>query len=331
MKKRIFFAFKILILLVLTFFIIKAIELQEIIKLFRHISIWYFFLSFLIYGLDKIVVGLKWQLLLHAFNVHVPLHVPMLVNIKSTVFQFFIPSTIGVDTYKAIALKRHNAHLAHVVSSIIIERLIGGLSSLAIIALLLHFSLMPFIFPHKNIIVFCGFLGFIFLCIILHCIIKLSFSLNKITLPSIIPHFIRRWLTNFFTILSGLKGKEFNIWLYFIISTVEKLFFGTMIYLCAKALFLDNLEFTFFISAAPLLAFLERLPISFSGLGIREGAFIVLFKPFFDNVSIVISFALVYRCVEILFFMVSMTFWFGRNDNGRYDREKAFQNMKMLS
>jgi len=83
------------------------------------------------------------------------------------------------------------------------------------------------------------------------------------------------------------------------LSTVEKISYGSAIYFSGLALGLSDVSYLFFIATTPLLALLERLPISISAIGIREGLFVILFAPFYHDATQAISVALVMRASEI--------------------------------
>ena len=96
---------------------------------------------------------------------------------------------------------------------------------------------------------------------------------------------------------------------YYFASITEKLFYGTAIFLSARAVNIESVDYSYIIGATPLLALLERIPISFAAIGVREGLFVALFKPYFSDPAIPISIALVLRAVEIILIGLCFLLW----------------------
>ncbi|MCP5004249.1 MAG: hypothetical protein GY941_09955, partial [Planctomycetes bacterium] len=53
----------------------------------------------------------------------------------------------------------------------------------------------------------------------------------------------------------------------------------------------------------------ERLPVSFSSIGFREGLFVGLLYPYYHDVSYSVSVALVLRAVDLIIVGISFIFW----------------------
>lgn len=206
-------------------------------------------------------------------------------------------------------------------SSIIVERVLGLLSSLGIASLLLWFAMEPFDFERKYLIVAAGLVCFIALLLSIHLMTRYSYQLIKLGIPGIVPARISRLLTLLFSNFQKIEGSESRLWLYFFCSMLEKMAYGSAIYFSARAIGLEEISFSFIIAATPLLALLERLPISFSTIGVREGLYVVLLSPFYSDSTIPISIALTLRCAEMIQIGLFSFIWFFQHEAKGYEQE----------
>ena len=66
----------------------------------------------------------------------------------------------------------------------------------------------------------------------------------------------------------------------------------------------------FIVAVAPIVALLERLPISVSAIGVREGLIILLFSPFYDDITIPLTVSLILRAAEVVQILFFLLTWF---------------------
>ena len=140
-------------------------------------------------------------------------------------------------------------------------------------------------------------------------------------MPRIIPARVSHLLSLMFSNFQSIEGSEGRLWLYFFLSMVEKMAYGSAIYFSARAIGVEDISFSFFIAATPLLALLERLPISFSTIGVREGLYVVLLSPFYSDTTVAISIALTLRFAEMIQIGLFSFVWFVQHEEKGYERE----------
>jgi uncharacterized protein (TIRG00374 family) len=286
-------------------------------------------------------MGAKWNILLKVFDVYVPYTVPVIANLRAKVFQFFTPTSLTEDIYKVYYLKQTGAPVLKTVSSIFIERFLGAMSSLAIISLLLYFSTkklnlklpelpeLPELselselpkLPEQVIIIGLGLLAFFVLCVFIYMLMRMASKTKARFKSRFIPGKVKTKLNEFIDILSHIKGRERKVWLYFLISIFEKIFYGSAVYFAARSLGLMQIEFLYIIAAMPLLALLERLPISIAAIGVREGLIVVLLAPYHLDPAIAIAVALVVRLGEMAMVLLCLFLWLGKHDPDNYEQE----------
>ena len=286
------------------------IDFDLLLALFAKLSLPFFIIVVLIAFLDQVIMGFKWNYLLRTFDIHVPFSAPILAYLRGRVFTLVAPSTLGIDAYKIYFLKKHyQTPLSLVGTSIVIERFLGAYSSLVMISLLSYFSLTPLFPGFTTEIHIVNLVAVVSVVSLLYILLDKTEWIGRIKLSKRIPQKISSIVQIFLANVAKIRRHNKNIWLYVIISTLEKVSYGSAIYFSGLALGLNNASFLFFIATTPLLALLERLPISISAIGIREGLFVMLFAPFYDDVTIAISVALIMRASEIVQIILLSFVW----------------------
>lgn len=321
MRKKYIIALQIVFIISIIVFFSKTINANLLISLFSKISIPFLIVTLIIMITDKVIMGIKWNLLLHVFNVKVPFSLPIITYLRGKVFHLFIPLNIGMDAYKTYYMKKFSSSTVHIVSSIFVERFVGAVSSLAIISILIYFPLSKFEVAHLHFITFMGFLFFVGISISLFMLIKSADRMKKISCFKFIPLKIRKYFDKFTSVISMVKQGESSIWYYYLFSIFEKVFYGSAIFFSAKSIGIHNLDYLYVISATPLLALLERLPISISSIGVREGLIFLLFKPYFADPTTPIAIALALRCADIIVTLFCLLLWLVKHDPKSYRKD----------
>ncbi len=149
--------------------------------------------------------------------------------------------------------------------------------------------------------------------------------MKPLNFPNFFPEGVARKLNEFLVAMTMVKDRKENVFLYYLFSIIEKIFYGTAIYFAAKSIHIVDIDYLYIISATPLLALLERLPISIAAFGVREGLFIVLFRPYFPDPTIPFTIALVLRAAEISMIIICLFLWLGRYD--RQDSKREILNV----
>ena len=197
------------------------------------------------------------------------------VYFKGTFIGNLLPTSLGGDAVRAYELSRSTKTMVDVISSIIMERFLGFLSS-ALMAILVIPLLVLFVpgFPRILLLLLAVFLsaGVLFLLVLLRSegrTSKLTACLGK--LP---------WADKVSKISSSFvlyRNHPRALGKFFIWSFGEQLLPILATFLLALALGL-SIPLYYLIPIIPITQFFARIPISLSGLGIQEGLFITIFS-----------------------------------------------------
>ncbi len=267
--------------------------------LLANVSVPLFACVVLLALIDVVLMGLKWNLLLKSFDIVIGNGAAVLAYLRSRVFAFLAPSTLGVDAYKVYFLtKYHDCRVAPVASSILVERTLGLLAALAIASLLLGFSLSALGLGNVPAFYLAGLTLFAGLVFSLHLCIKYSPQMARASM-GFLPHKIARMARLLITNFSKIEHNEARVWVYFLFSILEKMVYSTGVYAAACAAGFDHISYLYVVAATPLMSLLEKLPVSFSTIGIREGMFVLLFAAVGIDATSAVSIALTLRCAEL--------------------------------
>jgi len=294
-----------LIILLLLF-----IDLNSVFLMLKGANIYWFLLGVLIVFADQVFMGIKWNLLLRALGVKVSAYVPIVAYLRGRAFKYVVPSTLGVDAYKTFYLKRYNENTGGIVTSIVIERFFGILSSLMLVALLFYFFAKPLQLPMgEYLLPFCLALCLTSL-LCLYLLIRNIEAFAQWSLWTKLPNKLSKIFTPLFENLTVIHSRPKIIYQYVSLSVVEKLLFGLTIFSCARSLGMAEATIFYIVAATPVLAVLERIPISVSAIGLREGLFVAMFSPLGVPASEAIAVALMLRAVETTQIILLIFIWY---------------------
>lgn len=300
---------RVVIFAAILFLLVRAVDFGELLRILPTVHPGVLVLTFAAALGDITLVGWKWNILLRAFQVNVRAFRPILANYTGRIFTLVAPSTVGVDAYKTYFLVREGAPVVPVVSSIFVERFVGMMSSVAFIALAMPFAARRLGLSPVELWAVAGWAGFLVLWIALIWSLRVAHRLPGDAAVPRIPDAVNRKLQAFLVGLRELRSNQGAVLLYFAVSTLEKLFYGTVVWLSALCVGID-LPYWELISLTPLVSLLERLPISFAALGLREGLFVGLFDLFGIDPTQAVAIALVMRAAEVGLLVFSLAAWF---------------------
>nr|MBS0021397.1 flippase-like domain-containing protein [Gammaproteobacteria bacterium] len=301
--------------------ILYVADLNKFLSLTSQADVYYFSLVLVLITFDQIFMGVKWHFLLRLFHVFVPVSVPVLAYLRGRVFSFFAPSSLGIDAYKTYCVQKYHHAISPIVSSIIIERFFGALSSLLIITLLLPLSVNDLNLPFKEQAVLVSLVGVIAITVSLHLMQSRAALLLKLDFRRFSPKRVNKVLKRLLSNLAMIKDGRRQVWVYFFLSIIEKTSYGLAVYFSSRTIGLSEPGILFLIAAAPLVALLERLPISVSAIGVREGLFVLLFAPFYDDPTIPLTISLVLRAAELLQILIVAVSWLFVSDREAIERK----------
>lgn len=218
------------------------------------------------------VSAFRWQRLLAAQNVKVSVARLFGFYLVGLFFNNLLPTNIGGDIVRIHEVSKHTGEPSASVASVVTERLIGALalSMTAVLGLALSYRLAG-----RFSAVVIALPAIILAVILLFAIEKWRSSVSKkIWLPRRFA--LRRRLDDLVTSMGTCLQDRWNVAL---VTGLSLLFQFTIIattYFIFLALGL-HIPVVYFLLFIPIISALQILPISISGFGVREGAYVYFF------------------------------------------------------
>ena len=257
----------------------------------------------LIYALffsNTLINSWKWQLLLRADGIALPLRSLVCSHLIGTFFNLFMPSSIGGDAYRVVDVGRRAGKGAGAKSfaAVFAERLAGFLA-LAVWGLL--FSAIGWSrLPYKRIlflpVVVFGLMGVMAAALIQRRALVAVWNGLRLNRLRKLDAFLHRFLDS----LAGYHADRGLIAWVFGLSLVFQMTAITAIFAISRALGWD-MSFVYFCIFVPLITLGEALPISIFGIGVRDGLYVFFFALGGATREQALSFALVYVLLTLVY------------------------------
>ena len=214
----------------------------------------------------------KWQRLLVVQNASAPLPKLFVFYLIGLFFNNFLPTNIGGDVVRIHALARQTGKTPESIASVIAERLLAACALALTASLGLLFSYQM---SHR-------FGGLVIGVFVITVAIILLFAVErwrqaigrKIRLPN--KFRLRERLSGFGESMSACMRDRFNLAWVIILSMM----FHFTVVLITYFIFLSlgiNVPFAYCLLFIPIISAIQMLPISISGFGVREGAYVYFF------------------------------------------------------
>jgi len=231
--------------------------------------------------LGYILAGFRWHLFMRAHGLRVSLSDSLLAMFAGLFIGNFLPAGAGVDVVRGAWIVRKHAQLAKVSASIVADRLTGFI--------ILAFTALAAVWVHSRLRVPVAVLALILLGGTILAFTDPFISLAEKTVGRI------RWLRlgeramSFFRAFHFYGRRPGLLFVTFFLALALQVVFALIGHMVSGALgywppLWASLIFV------PTVNLLSMLPVSVSGFGVREGAFLFLFRPFMpDEACIALS------------------------------------------
>lgn len=304
-KKVLFPAAKIALILICFGIIFRSVNIADVAESVRDISLALLFAAFLCLLADTFILAIRCVCLLKAKGIRISYPAMLRIVFVSNFFSLAIPSSIGADALRIMLLKRENHCVTHSTSMVLMDKV------LSVLAMLL-FSLAGMLvvwnaIPDQRVLLFL-------IVVIVVTLLGILASLSRF------PKILLRWLSErlqplkngpsgkwskFFALLEKLLALLTGIHDSFVDflkqprtlaavfgwNAVNQVFRILMVHFLFLALGYSvslHMQFAF----VPVIMLLTLLPITYFGLGIREGAFLFFFTQIGIPASVCLSVSL---------------------------------------
>ncbi len=273
-KHALAIAAKIALSALLMMFLFSRIPLASVLDTIRHADPLILGGAWLLLLASNVLGAFQWERLLAATGTRIAFWKVVAYYHVGLFFNNFLPANIGGDIARVADAERHVPTRAAAISTVVMDRLIGtvALAGLALV------TTLPAIDRFHLTVLYLALVGFFGLSLVLlwavfhpRLLPAVERLLSRVGLSGLKPHLddLALRLQNFRDRRSLLLG------LLAVAIVVQFARIGVHI-LVARALGIA-VPATYFFLFVPLLAVIVSLPISLNGIGVREGAGVVLF------------------------------------------------------
>lgn len=265
---------KAVVSIALIWYLLSTTEFSAVFASLTSASPFWLLLSFVTLILGKIITSYRWQVLLKAQDIDIPLRFLIGSVFVGQFFNSFLPTTIGGDAMRAYDTASMSKDSTKSVVSVFADRLIGvfALALLALLALLLGFisgqDVSFYVLPVLLLFFLCSFgILFIFNERLLTFLGKLLGLLRL--------HKVANKLEEAYQSINILKKEPGVLALAFLASLVLQINVILFYYFIGVSLDL-GVSFLYFAMIVPVALVVLLVPFSINGIGIREGIFAYL-------------------------------------------------------
>ena len=277
-------------------------DLREVGRLLVRINPLYVLLLLILNTFDRALMTYKWRWLLRSRGQHLPFFRGLKIYCAAMVWGKFLPATVGADAVRAYSTSRTGLAAGEVVASIVVERMIGFISGLLLG--LLSFSLLlrlGFLDARFNLVWWFWSLS------IFATMLVFATSLTQTTFDFIHGRLLRglagarimQRLRKLHLTYLAYRDEKRCLTLFFGLTFVEQCIPILQAWVIALALGVE-VSLLYIAVAMPPALLLSHIPISIDGLGVFEGAFMLLISLGGVTAAEAIAIALTGRILELV-------------------------------
>ncbi len=290
-KDALIFILKFLISLsLISYLLLKIVPLKEIPVYLSQANLFLLFLSFSLHSIGLLISAYRWQILIHAQGDHVPLGFLAKSYLVGTFFNNFLPTRFGGDVVRILDGSRYSRSILKSSAIVLVERLTG---IIVLLFLALVSSLIRMDMSRRIPLIFVSFsFGLLGICALLSLFTPLAGHLFlKIPERGRLLK-IKTKILEFRNLVLLYKDRK---------KEVSKAFFWAFLlqvnvilhYFLAGEAFKLKITLLDYFVFIPIVLIILTFPISISGLGIREGMYIEIFKFYSISPASAFTFSLV--------------------------------------
>jgi hypothetical protein len=265
---------KVAVSVVLLGLLLWRIDINEIGRTLQDVSLELLALGTGIFIFTNLVSAYKWRLIILAQGEKVSYGYLAALFYIGLFFNNFLPTNFGGDVVKAYKLSRVTGRAADAAGSVVIDRVTSTIALLTIAAVpaLLELSLLG----TGIALVVLAMLVFAALIVVFFTSERFARRLSGLRIFSYDPFGFRRHLKSFYYSLHDFQQHKTTLALVMLISLIYQGLQIITVYVLALSLGIE-VSLIYYFLFIPIVLAVGMLPVSLNGLGVREGAWVLLF------------------------------------------------------
>jgi len=300
LKKDIWLFLRIAISVALVFLLSRIFDLSAVPSLFRLVRPGFIALALLLILLSVAVSTRKWLVLVRSQNIKAGYGELFASYLTGLFFNNFLPSSVGGDAARALAIGKKRGKIPEVASSVIAERLIA-MASLSLVGLVgSAFG------RYRNPLAL----------ILLAAVFAFALFVNAVLVSGWLPGPLRRGGGKISKAVRDasesarlLRDNPLSVARSFAGAVVFQLIVALVMQTCLFALGADQVPFADIVFIASASSVLAMVPAGINGYGLREGSYAVLLAPYGISASVAVSASLLFAFLVAGFSVTGLFTW----------------------
>ncbi len=293
--------FKIGITILLFWGIFHKTDFSKVLIALKHLSLQHLCLLFLGFWGIQILIAQRWGFILKAQKQNLPFFILLKAVFIGYLFNQGLPSSIGGDVYRIIAIRQHNVSFGDSFSGVLFERLLGffGLGVLCLICIPVEWEVI-----RTSLLLWPTIISAtLFFVVFSGLIIAYFLSVSWLETIPLIKQFIP-----FVKLLQNILTHQKFLRPALITSICISVFSVINCMILLQGLFL-NLTLSQSFLVFSIMFILSSIPISLGGWGIRESITIVIFGAYGISSDLALAFSLTYGVIQLISAFPGIIFW----------------------
>lgn len=272
MKRAATFILKVSVSAGLLWYLLARAEISAITASLGNVETIWLLVAFLLLIVGKFLSAYRWQMLLQAHHIMIPMRTLVASLYVGQFFNSFLPSTIGGDAIRAYDTAHYSQKTTRSVTTIFLDRLIG-ISALAFLGIL---ALAIGLWSRQEVGSFTALIALTFG----GCILTLTGTFSE-RVAAQLERVLRRLklgklarkIRPVHAAFLTLKNQPVRLLIAFLISFLLQV--NVVLYYYYVSLALDlGIPLIFFFLIIPIILVILLVPFSINGIGLREGAYV---------------------------------------------------------
>ena len=294
MKKRLFDLAKLVISAALLYFVLSRVGLEQTVDKLRSADVTLLLLALAMFIFGVYLRAFRWRALLSDRGLHVPITTLTQLYFIGQFFNTFLPTGFGGDVVRVVELARYGVSKSDSLSTVFLDRLSG----------LMAFFLMTLIaLPFAGQLIPPGIFGILVIMSAVSVAVTWLMFERRFTTRLMNGLFARvrfPFQAKIERLYESMRANSTR-------ATAEAMAIGFLFnllliavnYLVASALG-QHIAVSYFFLFIPIISTLLLLPISLNGLGVREGAYVLLFANAGVGSAAAVSISLAFWAITVL-------------------------------
>lgn len=255
---------------------IKYVDFKTSIEVIKNLNVSVFLIACFTFIFGFLISAVRWKILLQHFDIKISTYKSFLIYFGSSFYNFFSPSILGGDIARIYYSTNIDRNRINIISSIMMDRLTGLIALLSLTFIISFFNLP--LFGYKllllNFIILISLFLSIYIFFKTDIVIKLFYFLN---IYKGFSTTIRDKLKKTHDAVISYKNHKLIVFKAILYSFLFHSLSGMTFYLLTISVGI-KIPIVFIIFSYFLIQLVTLIPISISGIGVREVSFLYVYS-----------------------------------------------------